>query len=386
MKSTDYKKLAKCRDLDHEIADLNLLREKVLRRLGDLGVGLDQDRIVQGSRVDTETLEQELKLLAQRQSETESDLLAQQVTDVLAQAREGSRFVHLQRNLENKPELVRAKHLNKIQAEQEHYQKKQWEIFDYLHKHFSQFEVADLSVTLPDAGRKFFAQVVAVVTQCTDDFGKKSRELKQAIDKKQKKIIKLRRQEQRALEHIHEEVGKNLTDNEIGSPALVKKNQNYQQLLKEINTEEILRTALLNQYNILLDKGITQLTVLTKRLKSITGQNQVTRGILYTLKVQNQVWHTKALKREVQNKLKEFDPVIAELLSEEIDRRYDAGEMGERTRENFAALMDEVLEFQEYLGQVIVDSYQLLTSNLDDLERNRFEYGQCVLDFFWSKS
>jgi hypothetical protein len=345
-------------------------------------VKLNQDRVVQGNRADADMLEQETKLLDLRQNETETDLLLQQVEDVLAQAREGSRFFRLSRCLKKNPELVRAKHLDKIQVEQERYQKKQWEVFDYLLKHFSQFEAADLAVALPDAGKKFFVQIVAVVTECMGDLTKKGQELAQAIAVKHKKIIKLRRQEQHALERIHEEIEKNLTDNEIGSPALVKRNQSYQQLLKEIKTEEVLKTTQLNQYNILLDKGIEQLNIVAKRLKSITGQNQVTRGILYALKMQNQVWQTKKLKREVWLKLKEFDASVAELLIEEIERRYDAGEMNERARENFAELMEEILQFQEYLGQVMVDNYQLLVSNLDDLERARWEYGKLVLDFF----
>jgi hypothetical protein len=382
IKTKDYKKLAHYRQLELEIADLNRLREGVLRELGELDVKLQGDKVVSGGRVDQGTLDKELKLIDEYKLKVGTNLLAHQVDDVLKQAMEGSRFVRLERKLRAYPELVQKKNLEVIQVEQLAYQKKQVEIFDYLEKHFTQFEVMDLTVTLPDAGKKFFSQIVAVVVAQMRDLVIKGRGLSGLLERKIKRLLKLKRQEQRELAKIHDEVGKNLTDNAVGSPALVKKNQNYQRLLSEIKVVEEVKTTLLNQINVLFDMGIEQVEVLVKKLKSITGQNQVTRGILYQLKDSKRKWKASELTAEIKKRLGEFDEQVSELLVTEIERRYDDGEMKAAALEDFRELVEEVLEFQEYLGQVMADSYSVLRSNLDDLERQRWEYGRLVLDFF----
>jgi hypothetical protein len=382
IKTKDYKKLAQYQQLELEIADLNKLREKVLHELDELEVKLQPDKVISGGRVDQETLDKELKLIDEYKRGIGDSLRACQVNDVLKQAMEGSRFVRLERKLRAHPELVQKKNLEAIQIEQLAYQKKQLEVFDYLEKHFAQFEVMDLTVALPDAGKKFFSQIVVMVATQMKDLVIRGRVLNGLLDRKMKQLVKLKRREQRELARIHDEVGKNLTDRVVGSSVLVKKNQGYQRLLQEIEVMEKLKMTLLNQINVLFDMGIEQLGVLVKKLKSIVGQNQVTRGILYQLKDNRKKWQAVVLSDEIKKRLGEFDEQISALLVGELERRYDDGEMKAAALENFRGLVEEVLEFQEYLGQVMVDSYSVLRSNLDDLERQRWEYGRLVLDFF----
>jgi hypothetical protein len=69
-------------------------------------------------------------------------------------------------------------------------------------------------------------------------------------------------------------------------------------------------------------------------------------------------------------------------VGEEVAKRYGENEMDGRMRADFAEMVGEVLEFQEYLGQIMVDSRQMLEGSIDDLERERRKYGRMVLDFF----
>ncbi|MBQ6154922.1 hypothetical protein IJI99_03560 [bacterium] len=97
----DYQKLARQKQLNMRIDELNRAREKVLDELESLGVELPAEEIVRGGQVDPEALEQEKKFIAKLQADTYEQLQQQQADDLVTQAREGSRFVVLERRLKN---------------------------------------------------------------------------------------------------------------------------------------------------------------------------------------------------------------------------------------------------------------------------------------------
>ena len=378
----DYKKLAAQRQLEERITNLNKARENVLRELTDLGLEVGFDRLVSGGRVDFETLERDRKMIAKLQEENYSSLLDQQVRDVIAQAREGSKFVRLERKLAKNPDYLLSLNLSALQEEQVAYQKRQLEVFDYLVKHFSQFEQIGQMENLPEAGVRFFEQVVSVLVGQMTDLVKNARELRKQIASQSKLLAKLKRREQRELELIHAEVGKNLTDDDIGSPALIEQNQAYQELLAQIRSVSMLKTSLLNQLNNLFDQGIARLYDLDQELGSIVGQNQATRELLFTLKNDQTVWVVKDLQDHISHLLNDFDQSIAQVLVNELERRFDDGPLDKSRRKVFGDVLEQVLEFQEYLGQIMGDSRQVIVSNLDDLENARAKFGRLVLDFY----
>ena len=178
------------------------------------------------------------------------------------------------------------------------------------------------------------------------------------------------------------QVGKNLTDDEIGSPALVEQNAAYQDLLAKIRSCQALKTSLLNQLNNLFDQGIQALNDLREQLTSIVGQNQTTREILFALKNDQTERSLHELTVHVKDRLDDFDRNIAQILVSELGRKFDEGPMDAKRRRVFGEVVEEVLEFQEYLGQIMSDSAQVIASNLDDLENARAKFGRLVLDFY----
>ena len=238
----DYKKLSARRSLEEQILNLNAAREKVLKDLNNLGVAVDFEKVVAGGRIDAATLEHDEKLIERLQEENYHAMLERQVNDVIAQAREGSKFVRLERKLAVNPEFLMEMNLTPLQEEQINYQKKQLEVFDYLVKHFSQFEQLGEMNNLPESGEKFFQNVVTVLVGQMSELVAAARDLRGQINRESKLLAKLKRREQRELELIHVQVGKNLTDDEIGSPALVEQNAAYQDLLAKIRSCQALKT------------------------------------------------------------------------------------------------------------------------------------------------
>ncbi|MBQ6436427.1 hypothetical protein IJJ27_02590 [bacterium] len=376
----DYQKLARQKQLNMRIDELNRAREKVLDELESLGVELPAEEIVRGGQVDPEALEQEKKFIAKLQADTYEQLQQQQADDLVTQAREGSRFVVLERRLKEHPDLLAKVNWAPLQTEQEDYIGKQLEIFDYLLKHFTQFASVEVE-KLPEAGEKFYAQVVEAVTAQMEELVQTGRSLQAQIEEKSKRLAKLRRREQRELEIIHAEIGKNLTDDDIGSKALVEQNAQYQELLSEIKVVQALKTSLLNQAIILVDEGIVRLQHINEALTSIVGQNRMTREILFELKTKNKVWDREKLREYVQEALVEFDQKIALMVDEQLEQRYGEGELTAQAKKNFAEMIEEIISFQEYLGQIMGDSAQIIGGNVDDLENARIKYGRLVLDF-----
>ena len=378
----DYKKLSARRSLEEQILNLNAAREKVLKDLNNLGVAVDFEKVVAGGRIDAATLEHDEKLIERLQEENYHAMLERQVNDVIAQAREGSKFVRLERKLAVNPEFLMEMNLTPLQEEQINYQKKQLEVFDYLVKHFSQFEQLGEMNNLPESGEKFFQNVVTVLVGQMSELVAAARDLRGQINRESKLLAKLKRREQRELELIHAQVGKNLTDDEIGSPALLEQNAAYQDLLAKIRSCQALKTSLLNQLNNLFDQGIQSLTDLREQLTSIVGQNQTTREILFALKNDQTERSLHELIVHIKDRLDDFDRNIAQILVSELGRKFDEGTMDAKRRRAFGEVVEEVLEFQEYLGQIMSDSRQVISSNLDDLENARAKFGRLVLDFY----
>ncbi|MBQ6450236.1 hypothetical protein IJJ08_05065 [bacterium] len=372
----DYRQLAKQKQLEIRIATLNQARENVLGRMREIGLSVP-DVAVPGGRVDIETLAQEQKLINHLQEKTYTDMLAQQAQDLIEQAREGSRFVALERQLTAHPETLEKVNFAPLQEEQSQYQLKQLEIFDYLTKHFSQFNSMEVQ-GLPESGAKFFDQVVRATIDKMSSLVDEGRALQQQIAEKTKKLAKLKRREQRELEQIHAEAGRG--DDE-GGEELVRQNQAYKELLAEIRATTVLRTSLLNQTNNLIDQGIEQLHRIDIHLGSIVGQNQTTREILFGLKTENEVWQTRQLQKTVAELLLDFDRQVAQVLITEVGKRFEGAEIPPEDRRFWRDLVEEVIQFQEYLGQIMGDSQQVIEGNLDDLENARVKFGRLVLDF-----
>lgn len=378
----DYKALARKKQTEMRVSSLNAAREEVLRDLDKLGVKWVDGEISKGGRVDRETLEKEINVIDKLMVQTAEEMLQQQVKDMLAQAREGSSYVALRRRLQKEEDLLQKKDLSELRDEQLVYQKKQLEIFDYLEKHFAQFDTLEIKVSLPEAGEKFFAKVVDEVKLQMRQVVKKGRDLQSLLGQQAKKLDKLKRQEQREAERIHLEIRKNLGENEVGSQVLIDENKAYQKLLEEIHMAQLLKTSLSNQVNTLIDLGMEELENFIKVLQTIIGQNQATREILYRLKDEMSWWEVEKLKGKIAEAIGDFDQKVVKMLHEEIDKRYGEGIMSEEMVNDFADLMEQVLDFQEYLGQIMLDTKQVMVSNFDDLWMARQNYGRLVLGFF----
>jgi len=374
----DYRQLAKQKELEMRISALNQAREKVLGRMREIGLS-SPDVALPGGRVDLETLGEEQKKVRELQEETYQQMLVQQAQDLIDQAREGSRYVLLKRKLTANPKLLEKVNCGPLQEEQNQYQVKQLDIFDYLAKHFGQFQSMEVE-GLPESGARFFQQVVSVVVEKMEQLVTEGKELQRQIGEKTKKLAKLQRREQRELERIHEESGNAATDAGSGE-ELLRQNQTYKDIRADIRATTIVRTSLLNQTNNLIDQGIEQLHRIDIHLGSIVGQNQTTRELLFQLKTENEIWETRALQKYVGEVLVDFDRQVAGVIVAEIGKRFESGEIKPEQRREWRQLLEEVIQFQEYLGQIMGDSQQVIEGNLDDLENARMKFGRCVLDF-----
>ena len=377
MSVLDYRQLARQKQLEMQISTLNRAREKVYTQMKQAGVKVPAD-IMDGGRADAATLDRDIKLVSELREETYRLMLEQQAHDVVAQAREGSRFVALERVLTRHPEALARVDFGPLQEEQCHYQTKQLEIFDYLVKHFAQFESMEVR-GLPEAGEKFFVQVVRGVIDKMSALVSNGKDLQRQISEKTKKMAKLARREQRELERIHDEAGRGAEDNDRES--LVRQSATYQELLSEIRATTALRTSLLNQVNNLIDQGIEQLRQISMHLSSIVGQNQTTRELLFVLKTENETWDTHALQKEIAETLSDFDRQVAQILIQEVGKRFEGEKIAVEDQRFWREIVEEVIQFQEYLGQIMGDSAQVIEGNLDDLENERIKYGRSVLDF-----
>ena len=378
----DYKKLAKRKQLEQRVVDLNQARTKLVSDLQDLGMAWPADRVTSGGRVDPETLVQDQRLIKSLQEKTYQDLLRQQATDIITQAREGSRFVALESKLHREPAVLEKVNLAPLQGEQLAYQKKQLEIFDYLAKHFSQFGQVTQSENMPEAGERFFNVVIPAILECCQTVIESGRDLHRQISERSKALGKLRRREQHELEQIQSVVGKSLTERDLSDASFSRQNRDYREVLTQIRALQTLKTSLLNQGNNLLDVGLDELSQLESQLISVVGQNQTSRDILLEIRTENQIWRKADLQAHVVQLLKDFDERIAQLIAAEIGRRFGADDLDHAAQRAFGDMLGEILDYQDYLGQVMGDSLQIITGNLEDLRQARVKFGRLVLDFY----
>lgn len=369
-KVLDYDRLAKKRDLELKIADLNRARLQALE---------EDQAAVRPVNVDVETLKQEIETVSQNAQETCELLRQQEVNDLLAQAREGSRYIAVERKLMAQPHLLQDMDLTPLQNEQTHYQHQTLEILDYLVKYFAQFQMDD-QVALPESGVRFFDQVATKLVGELAVNLRDSRELLDSIAQERKNIQKAEHKEQRILRGLQDQISDQLEEKDYSLNELIAQNVDYQALAQEIETEKVLINSQLNEINVLINQSLSLLEEQKEIVGSILGQNKVTRVALAKLKANASSWQRQDLQERVREALQPFDARVEGLLQAEIEKRYDEV-LSDPKKEDFFALIDEMLSFQEYLGQIFADSFQVLVSNVDDLWQKRANYGKIVLDF-----
>lgn len=380
MQTLNYNQLAKQKELEERIATLNQARVELTQELRDLGVPVGAEEVLPVENVDSQTLSEELEQVEQYQDETWKWLAEQEVRDLLNQAREGSRYMRLQRRLLANPELVQAKDLAPLQKEQLHYQQQALETFDYLLKYFGQFEVAEMQVALPEAGVRFFEQLAKTIEKRLTQVTTETQRLLTEVEKDQRKLQKDQHREQRTLRNLREQISEN-GDEQSSLSQVLANNQTYQDLVQEIDLTRVMMTSRFNEVNILIDQTMAFLTEQLAVLESIISQNQATRTILVKLRNLGDAGKTREeLVNLVEENLRTFDGRVTQVLTMEIERTYDEIHHG-LAPGKFKDLLDEITSFQEYLGQVFADSRQVLLSNGEDLEQKRAEYGRLVLDY-----
>lgn len=374
----DYNKLAKRKNLEIQADNLNRAREKTLDELSDLGVKMGETSELRGA-VDQTALEQELTKIAELKNQTKEWLQQQEVNDVLNQAREGSRLAKLERRLQAEPELLQEMDLSDLQQEQINYQRRALEIVDYLAKYFSQFTM-EMKVELPDAGVRFFDEVATNIQAKMQMWVEQVKELQIQIAQEQKKLQKNEHQEQRILHYLQDEIGEQLEEKDYALGELLTQNSEYQDLLREVADLKVLIKSQLNEINFLLSETIEFLTQQKQVIASVVSQNRVTREILAKLKTNENPWQLDELKKKIAAELEGFDGRVTEVLLAEMDKRFERQSFGEQKKEEFLALVEEIIDFQEYLGQIFADSLQVIQSNCEDLADKRADFGKLVLD------
>ncbi len=379
MQFTDYDQLAKKQNLEAKIKDLNKARAQTLQQLQALGADLPLDALAGEGRVDQKTLTIEKDKLATFQSQDKDYLLAQEMESFLRQAKEGSRLVILERKLRQNPELLQAADLTDLKQEQTHYQRQALEIFDYLSKYFEQFEM-QAKKELPDSGVRFFDLVVASLRARLPELLKECRDLQSLVGQEQKEWQKLSRQQQRLLRYLQTEIDEKLGGKTADVTAVSQQNQEYQILLQKADGLQILINSQMNEINDLISEGLLLLEEHQEVLTSILGQNKVTRGALYQLKNEQASFALDKLQDRVQKTLGQFDQRVAEFLELEIAKRYEE-KLDSEQQENFFTLIDETLEFHDYLYQIFVNTAQILQDNMEDLMAKRANYGRLVLEY-----
>lgn len=351
MADLSYRQLAKEKENNLRLADLTAAREKVLAELEALGINLATSQMT-GGPLDEAAIQQEINQVQAEQAKLTQASLHQQLTDYLQQASEGSVYVALKKRWQTEPKNFLTYNLAALQNEQLHYQDKQLAIFDFLQKHFEQFEQMVNKEMLSMAGKRFLTQVVGEITQELQDLMTQVKTWQASAQKNNKNLLKMETQAKRWQEKLTAEL----------QTGQLESDDKYARLLSEIGLAKQLQTTNLNRINALIDEKITTLETIVAKLNSVVEQNQVTRQILKQLRLErdcpDETW-----RELVTTRLQDFDEQIAQALL--------------KTRE-----IEEILDFQEYLAQIFGDSLQVLTSNLEDLYRERAEYGQVVLEFF----
>ncbi len=377
--TVDYNDLAKKKELDERIADLNRARASILRDLQGLTVEIGDKEFLPTEEVDEKTLDQELNLAQSGQDQTVEWLRQQEVRDVLNQAREGSRYIALQRQLLADPSRLQQRNLLPLQDEQMHFQEKANEILDYLVKYFAQFE-AETKVALPEAGVRFFEQLTSEIEKKLGEILTTMHDLQIAIAKEKKQLQKINHKEKRILANWRRQLESEKTEESALAQILIDDDQ-YQETIQEKKITAVLINSQMNEINILIDRSISVLAEKVATLNSIVGQNRVTRNALGSLRAQAEQEKTKdEILGTIQRNLEAFDIRVAQVLSMEVERRFDETR-GRMKAGQFIELIDEVIDFQEYLGRIFADSLQVLQSNEEDLRQKRAEYGRLVLDF-----
>lgn len=385
MTALNYNQLAKKKNLEEKIADLNQARQNLLRDLIDEGITLDLPKVLPKETPDEKFLAAELTKIDKQKNQNVQWLRKQEIEDFLNQAREGSRFVALERHWQKKPQLAMELDLFSLQEEQKHYQRQVLETFDYLVKYFAQFEVNN-QIAMPEAAMRFFDQLSTSFTGELQTLLQEGVTLQRAIEQEEKKLAKTAHQIQRKLRLLQEQIGVELSQDREELGDVLAGNTDYQNLLQELEMGKILITAQLNEINLLLDRGIKFLREKKEIATSIVSQNKVTREALGKLKLNEEEATREKILAKIERALGAFDQQVTMVLTAEVQKRFDEGKLDAVKKEILEEIFDEVADFQDYLGQIFVESAQVIESNLDDTEQKRVDYGRFVLNFFAEKT
>lgn len=381
MTALNYNQLAKKKNLEEKIADLNQARQNLLRDLIDEGVTLDLPKVLPTETPDEKFLAAELTKIDKQKNQNVEWLRKQEIEDFLNQAREGSRFIALERHWQEKPQLAMELDLSSLQEEQKHYQRQALETFDYLVKYFAQFEVNN-QIAMPEAAMRFFDQLSASFAGELQTLLQEGVTLQRAIEQEEKKLAKTAHQIQRKLRLLQEQIGVELSQDREELRDVLAENTDYQNLLQELEMGKILITAQLNEINLLLDRGIKFLREKKEIARSIVSQNKVTREALGKLKLNEEEITREKILAKIERALGAFDQQVTMVLIAEVQKRFDEGKLDPAKKEILGEIFDEVADFQDYLGQIFVESAQVIESNLEDIEQKRANYGRFVLNFF----
>ncbi len=376
-KTLNYNQLAKQKELENRLADLGQARQQLISELTDLNPSFSLPAALPSSDNQAELFDQELKYLNQVQQDTLDFLDTQEITDILEQAREGSRFIALERRLAADPAWLKTQDLSQIQNEQVHYQRQVLETFDYLLKYFAQFS-DNLQVTLPQAAERFYNQVVADFASEFATLLQSATSLRTQIDQENKLLQKTQHQLQRHLRNLEEKIDHKLASTSTDFTGVLLKNQDYQTLLSQAKVSRALINSLLNEINLIINQGLSFLTQNQALLESILGQNKVTRQMLDFFTQPHLDFDKDTWFAQVDNRLSSFDTQVMAVLRQEIEKHL-ADRPDQNQLDKLRAAIEEIIQFQEYLGQIFADSLHVLTSNLADLEQKRSWYGQIVL-------
>lgn len=381
MTALNYNQLAKKKSLEEKIADLNQARQNLLNDLMNEGVTLDLPMVLPTETPDEKFLMAELAKIDSQQNQNVEWLRQQELKDFLNQAREGSRFVALERRWQKKPQALAEIEVASLQEEQKRYHGQVLESFDYLVKYFAQFE-ANNQVAMPEAAMRFFDQLSASFAGELQEILQEGVALQRTIEQEEKKLVKTAHQIQRKLRLLQEQIGVELSQDGEELRAILAENVDYQNLMQEMEIEKILRTAQLNEINLLINRGISFLEEKKEIVLSIVSQNKVTREALGSLKRNEEELTLEQVLKKIERAVGAFDKQVTAVLTTEVQKRFDEGKLDTVKREILGEIIDEVADFQDYLGQIFMESAQVIESNLEDIEQKRADYGLFVLNFF----
>ncbi len=381
MTALNYNQLAKKKNLEEKIADLNQARQNLLNDLMNEGVTLDLPIVLPTETPDEKFLMAELAKIDNQQNQNVEWLRQQELKDFLNQAREGSRFIALERRWQKKPQILAEIEVSSLQEEQKHYHSQVLESFDYLVKYFAQFE-ANNQVAMPEAAMRFFDQLSASFAGELQEILQEAVSLQRTIEQEERKLAKTAHQIQRKLRLLQEQIGVELSQDGEELRAILAENVDYQNLMQEMEIGKILRTAQLNEVNLLINRGISFLEEKREIVLSIVSQNKVTREALGSLKRNEEELTLEQVLQKIERAVGAFDKQVTAVLMAEVQKRFDEGKLDTVKREILGEIIDEVADFQDYLGQIFMESAQVIESNLEDIEQKRADYGRFVLNFF----